>query len=243
VDATLEKKYRALDDFIERVKRSPVGKDVARMILYGSLLRGEATPESDIDLLVVATGDVRAVEQTLGDIAFDVMLDHGELVSPMVYCPDEYRNPHYFVRSVKDAGEEVYAVDDEMARRQEAQDLLDLAQGFLTASRSLRGRKGNWRASIDLSYNAAELSVKGLLLIREGGWPKSHSGVVQQFSKAFVLEDRLVEPEVGRALRQSLELRNKARYDPHATLTREDADYVIGLAVELIGILQQELAR
>ncbi|HID61522.1 MAG TPA: nucleotidyltransferase domain-containing protein, partial [Anaerolineae bacterium] len=54
------------------------------MILYGSVLRGDAHEESDIDVLIIATGDLRRVDETCGDIAFDVMLDHNELVSPMV---------------------------------------------------------------------------------------------------------------------------------------------------------------
>ncbi len=72
------------------------------MILYGSVLRGDAGSESDVDLLVVATGDVRAVGRALGDIAFEVMLEHGELISPLVYGPDEYRHPHHFLRLVQE---------------------------------------------------------------------------------------------------------------------------------------------
>jgi predicted nucleotidyltransferase len=98
MDAVLERKYRALEEFTARVRSRPVGDQIARMILYGSVLRGDAGPESDVDLLVVATGDVRAAWRALGDIAFEVMLEHGELVSPMVYCPDEYRHPHAFLR-------------------------------------------------------------------------------------------------------------------------------------------------
>jgi len=46
---------------------------------------------------------------------------------------------------------------------------------------------------------------------------------VQQFSKVFVVEEKSVAPETGRALRLGLELRNKARYDPHARLTESEA--------------------
>ncbi|MBC7227964.1 MAG: HEPN domain-containing protein [Thermoflexales bacterium] len=241
MDAILERKYRALEDFTARVRTSPVGNRVARMILYGSLLRGDAGPESDVDLLVVATGDVRAVGQALGDIAFEVMLEHGELVSPIVYCPDEYRHPHYFLRQVRETGKEVYRVDENTMRRQEALDLLALAQGYLEMARALKGQREYIRGVIDMAYNAAELSAKGLLLLREGEWPKTYSGVVQQFSRAFIVNEPVVEPGLGRAFRQALDWRHRARYDPHATLSEADAEDVIGVAEKLADLLQREV--
>lgn len=241
MDAILERKYRALEEFTARVRSSPVGDRVARMILYGSVLRGDAGPESDVDLLVVATGDVRAVGRALGDIAFEVMLEHGELVSPTVYCPDEYCHPHHFLRQVRETGKEVYRVDENTMRRQEALDLLALAQGYIEMARALKGRREYIRGVVDMAYNAAELSAKGLLLLREGEWPKTYSGVVQQFSRAFIVNEPIVESGVGRAFRQALDWRNRARYDPHATLTEADADDVLSVAEQLVNLLQREV--
>lgn len=239
MDGVLERKRQALEDFLTRAKNSPVGKQIAQVILYGSVLRGDATPESDVDLLIIATGNVRQVEQALSHIAFDVMLEYGELVSPLVYCPDEYRYPHYFLRSVQRAGKEVYRMDEHAMRRQEAQDLLALAQDYLEMARALRGKREYVRGVIDMAYNAAELSARGLLLLREGIWPRTHSGVVQQFSRVFIVEAPVVELRVGRAFRQALDRRNRARYDPHAVLTEADADEVIEVATELVGLLQR----
>ncbi len=126
-------------------------------------------------------------------------------------------------------------------RRREAQDLLTLAQGYLEMARALRGRREHVRGVIDMAYNAAELSVKGLLLLREGEWPKTRSGVVQQFSRTFIVDEPVVEAGVGRAFRQALDWRNRARHDPHATLTEADADGVIGVAERLANLLQREV--
>lgn len=241
MNAILERKYRALEDFTARVRSSAVGDRVARMILYGSVLRGDAGPESDVDLLVVATGDIRAVGQTLGDIAFEILLEHGELISPVVYCPDEFRHPHYFLRQIQAAGKEVYSMDEHTMRRQEALDLLGLAQGYLEMARALRGRREFVRGVVDMAYNAAELSAKGLLLLQEGTWPKTHSGVVQQFSRAFIVDRSVVDPAIGRAFRQALDWRNRARYDPHTILTEAEADDVVAVAEKLIDLLQREL--
>jgi uncharacterized protein (UPF0332 family) len=132
-------------------------------------------------------------------------------------------------------------VDENTMRRQEALDLLALAQGYLEMAHALKGKRGYIRGVIDMAYNAAELSAKGLLLLREGEWPKTHSGVVQQFSRAFIVNEPIVEPGVGRAFRQALDWRNRARYDPHATLTEADAEDAINVAEQLANLLQREV--
>lgn len=241
MSALLDRKYRALDDFVARVRESEIGDNIAKLILHGSVLRGDAHEESDIDVLVVATGDLQQVNETCGDIAFDVMLDHNELVSPMVYCIDEYRSPHYFVWTVKRDGKEIYSLGEEMVRREEATDLLNLARTYLEMARSFEMLLANVRGIIDLAYNAAELCSKGLLVLHCGDVPRTHSGLVQQFSKVFVVEEKLVAPRIGRALRLGLELRNKARYDPHARLTESEAIEVTRLAEETVGVLEKEL--
>jgi DNA polymerase sigma len=74
------KKYRALGDFIGRLLHHQVGDRVLKLILFGSLPRGEANEESDIDLLVISAGNLRKIDEICGDLAFDVLMDCGELV-------------------------------------------------------------------------------------------------------------------------------------------------------------------
>jgi predicted nucleotidyltransferase len=136
MSALLDRKHRALDDFVARVKESEIGDNI-EVILYGSMLRGDAHEESDIDVLVIATGDLRQVDETCGDIAFDVMLDQGQRVSPMVYCVDVLHYPtSYFSYGAIRESKEVYSVEEETIRREEATDLLHLAQTYLEMARS-----------------------------------------------------------------------------------------------------------
>ncbi len=242
MSALLDRKYRALDDFVARVRESEIGDNIAKLILHGSVLRGDAHEESDIDVLVIATGDLRQVDETCGDIAFDVMLGHNELVSPMVYCVDTLRHPisYFSYRAIKE-GKEIYSMEEETIRHEETIDLLNLARIYLEMACSLEASLANVRGVIDLAYNAAELCGKGLLILRSSDVPRTHSGLVQQFSKVFVVEEKLVTPKIGRALRLGLELRNRARYDPHARLTESEATEITKLAEEMIGVLEKEL--
>lgn len=68
---------------------------VVDMRLFGSEARGDATPESDIDVLVVVQpDDQRApLEERVVDIAFDVNLAFGVYISPRVVTPGVLNDP------------------------------------------------------------------------------------------------------------------------------------------------------
>ena len=73
MSATVKDYHLAVDGLVEDVGR--LGDEVTSVILFGSVARGEDTPESDVDLLVDVTGDttpwfpgslVADLEQLLG---------------------------------------------------------------------------------------------------------------------------------------------------------------------------------
>lgn len=60
---------------------------VVRAILYGSRARGDHRPDSDPDLVLVLAGhggDAMAATVPMADEAFDVLLDTGIRISPLV---------------------------------------------------------------------------------------------------------------------------------------------------------------
>lgn len=63
--------------------------EVQRAILFGSVARGAAGPESDIDLLLVWDGDHEEGLDRLATLAFRFLLDTGEYVSVKVLTPNE----------------------------------------------------------------------------------------------------------------------------------------------------------
>jgi uncharacterized protein len=77
---------RALDRFAARA-RQVLGPKLLELPLFGSEARGEAGPDSDLDVLVVVQPDSErvALEDQIIDMTFDVNLEFGlYLISPRV---------------------------------------------------------------------------------------------------------------------------------------------------------------
>jgi predicted nucleotidyltransferase len=74
---------RALDEFI-RIVGERLGSNLVALKLFGSRARGDAAPDSDLDVLVVVAGRRLEAEDLILDIAFDVNLAHDVYISPRV---------------------------------------------------------------------------------------------------------------------------------------------------------------
>jgi predicted nucleotidyltransferase len=85
---------RALQRFVTRL-RETLPRNIQEVRLFGSEARGEATPESDIDVLVVVQPDNERVrlEDRIIDIAFDVNLEFGVYISPRVLTTQMLNDP------------------------------------------------------------------------------------------------------------------------------------------------------
>jgi len=57
---------------------------IDKIILFGSVARGDANADSDIDLLVLWNGDEHEGWRAMTGLAFDVMVDSGEYLSVKV---------------------------------------------------------------------------------------------------------------------------------------------------------------
>ncbi len=71
-----------LKEFREEIEKL-YGKRLKSIILYGSWARGDATEESDIDVLIVLQGEVIPGEEIdrMIDIITEINLKHGVLIS------------------------------------------------------------------------------------------------------------------------------------------------------------------
>lgn len=73
--------------------------DIAGAIVYGSRARGTHRPESDADVAVLLRGEPQqfiATKIDMADVAFDVLLETGILISPLPIWLDEWGHPEEY---------------------------------------------------------------------------------------------------------------------------------------------------
>ncbi len=80
---------KALQEFL-KIAKEKHGDKIEKIILFGSLARGEATEESDIDILVITSGNRFEMQKNLSGIAVDILLKTGEYISAKAVSTEEY---------------------------------------------------------------------------------------------------------------------------------------------------------
>lgn len=236
----LERKMLAVEEFKRKILTNDIKKYVGKIVLFGSVLKGTEKEDSDIDLLVLAVDSPEKVVSYCSKISYEIMLDLGEGIESVVHCIDEWRVPSsYLVYVVKKTGKEVYNMDVKEIKQKESIGYLTLSERYLDSAKRIFNEK-DYRIAIDVGYNSAELCVKGLLLFVMDDIPSSHRGVVNKFGE-FYIKIGKVSKEFGNILNEGLDLRNKARYEPHFEADRKDAEKIIKLAEKLNNILSDKV--
>ena len=91
------------------------GKKLKSVILYGSVAKGTATPESDIDIMVLvdlSTEELRMYEEKLCDISTDFALEYFKVFSIIDVSYEEFskwKQVLPFYRNVANEGVVLYA--------------------------------------------------------------------------------------------------------------------------------------
>jgi len=212
------------------------------VVLFGSLAKGLAEADSDIDVLVILDS-VREVDSSrLAELALNTDLECGEPIEYVVMFVEEYRlkeadNP--FISEVERWG--VISYEDSGVERSRTLKLVDLAMEYYDFS--VRARDSlMYRAAIDLGHNAVELLVKALIMVRGKPLPRTHGGYIKRFSEIY-LSSNLVNREVVVRLYRVLALWNKAGYDPDYNPTVDDVEYVLTIFNKLREVVRRILGR
>jgi predicted nucleotidyltransferase len=76
-------------------------EQISKVILFGSVARGNFSPESDIDLLIVTANGGQNLKDEISMACFDIMLETEVILSPLVMDEEtyewhkKYRDPLY----------------------------------------------------------------------------------------------------------------------------------------------------
>lgn len=118
--ALTENEQRALDEYRNLLLRRFPGQ-VERLVLFGSKARGEATPSSDIDVLVVLDreekpskggfyplGLTNPVWREIVGMTFDFLMEYGVDISPTVISKSEYKRGSWLITRIKKEGMELW---------------------------------------------------------------------------------------------------------------------------------------
>lgn len=98
---------QAFEAFADRLT-DEWGREIERIILYGSVARGEARADSDVDVLIVVE-DKNArdiVSEQASSIAFDILLEYDVSVSLNYKTSDEMESQqqYSYVKTVQSEG-------------------------------------------------------------------------------------------------------------------------------------------
>ncbi|MPL98938.1 hypothetical protein SDC9_45150 [bioreactor metagenome] len=63
--------------------------EIEKIILFGSVARGDDTKDSDIDILILTT-DEDKIEDDIFDIAFEILIEKNEYISPKIIPIEHY---------------------------------------------------------------------------------------------------------------------------------------------------------
>ena len=86
-----------------------LGRKLKKIILYGSYARGDFNKSSDVDIMILADLSFEEIENyrdQISDIAYDIELDTGIILSPIIKDIRTYNNRVKFVPFYKNVQKE-----------------------------------------------------------------------------------------------------------------------------------------
>ena len=97
------KERGVIEEFKRRVEKQFPGK-IVRLLVFGSKARGDATEQSDIDVIVITRSDDKKLRKNIRYTGYDLEIEHGIILSIQVYS-EKYINylrniPTQFIQNV-----------------------------------------------------------------------------------------------------------------------------------------------
>ena len=232
------RKLRAAELFTREV----VGRlrGVYAVYLFGSVAKGTAAPESDVDVLVVLASRPEDTYDVLAEAATRAYEETGEVVEFITMDLEEFlrlRTRSPFLYEVERWGKRLYLDGGQLVERARA--LARLADEYASSARRCAA-EGMLRLALDAFYNAVELLLKALIMMSGHPLPRTHGGYIHVIGEIYVRAGRARENMV-RDLMRALETRSKARYEPDYAPSADELELMERLYSELSELLASSL--
>ena len=105
--------------FVDFLLRSPAAGKVAKVVVFGSAVKGTATPDSDLDLLIV-TRDGEAAAREIDGVLLDFQMQDPAPLEIVTCALGEIVPPtDYFLFNILRYGKEVYSMPPEEMKKAE----------------------------------------------------------------------------------------------------------------------------
>ncbi len=237
-----EKEARALVR-LEHWLHTTMPDQVERLILFGSKARGDAHPESDVDVALVlreATHERRARVQ---DFTVDLMLEEEPVdLTAIVYDHTELQHladiGAPLVRNIAEEGIPLVGEGIKVGKgkpEEVVRAFLNGAHERLISARVLIDA-GQWRDAVSRAYYAVLDAADGALAATPIT-PKSHAGTLNLFSLRFIQAGR-VEGRYGRLLNHIQKSRLEADYERMAVITESNAREALAEAEDFVAMVE-----
>ncbi len=99
---------KEIQKFIEQVKEL-LGIRLKRIVLYGSYARGDYNQKSDVDIMILTDltfAEIEEYRDKISDIAYDIELSTGIILSPVIKNIEKYNSRIHFVPFYKNVEKE-----------------------------------------------------------------------------------------------------------------------------------------
>jgi len=216
-------------EYFSSILASRIPKSICKIYLFGSVAKKTFSMWSDIDLLIVLDKLSEENLDMVAEAAFEAAMKTGEPIETVTMSILEFHSkaPTPFLHEVLNYGVKLYDRGEAPA----INSLLHLADEYYSYALDAF-KEGKYRLTADTGYNAAELIVKALIILKNQPLAPSHEGIIQQFGRLYVTTG-IVDKDIGRKLYRALDLRNKARYDATYIVNEEEASMTFKLVEKL----------
>ena len=82
----MNNRYEIAREFADAIRSD----DIVKIILFGSVARGDDTEESDIDILIITTNSDELSDE-INSAAVDIILEKDEFISPHVMSEEHFK--------------------------------------------------------------------------------------------------------------------------------------------------------